>query len=93
MRVPYASCYCPCRERIPRTAENQLGSRSQSASPSQGVESFLQGDALNPRSFAYFDVPGKQWKADAGDYGVLVGHSSAEIELRRQLKLERALSE
>jgi beta-glucosidase len=47
---------------------------------------------LDPRSFAYFDVPGKQWKADAGDYEVLVGHSSAEIELRRKVKLERALA-
>ena len=47
---------------------------------------------LDPRSFAYFDVPGKQWKADAGDYEVLVGHSSAEIELRHKVTLERALT-
>ena len=30
--------------------------------------------SLNPQTISYYDVSGKQWKADAGDFEVLVGH-------------------
>ena len=40
---------------------------------------------LTGRDFAYFDVPGKQWKADAGTYDLQIGASSRDI--RRQLPL------
>lgn len=40
---------------------------------------------LRPRDLAYCDVPGKQWKADAGVYDIQVGASSREI--RRQVSL------
>ncbi len=40
--------------------------------------------ALNPRAFQYWDEKGKQWKADAGDFDVLVGPSSADIALTGQ---------
>ncbi len=42
---------------------------------------------LTPRAFAYCDVPGKQWKADAGDYDVEVGASSRDIRQRARLQL------
>jgi beta-glucosidase len=42
---------------------------------------------LDQRSLAYYDVAGKQWKAEAGEFAVLVGSSSQQIELRGTLKL------
>jgi beta-glucosidase len=37
---------------------------------------------LNDRSFQYYDVSAKQWKASTGAYDVMVGSSSADIALR-----------
>jgi beta-glucosidase len=38
--------------------------------------------SLDKRALSYYDVGTKAWRADAGDYQVLVGRSSAEIELK-----------
>jgi beta-glucosidase len=48
---------------------------------------------LNTRSFAYYDVSGKQWRADKGTYEVLVGSSSEQIELNGKIDLEQDLTE
>ena len=40
-----------------------------------------------PRALAYCDVPGKQWKADAGDYELQAGASSRDIRQRASLHL------
>jgi beta-glucosidase len=45
---------------------------------------------LDARSFSYYDAGAHQWRADAGDYGVLVGRSSEQIELRGKLALAAA---
>jgi beta-glucosidase len=42
---------------------------------------------LNTLSFAHYDTAGKQWKAERGDYDVLVGSSSAQIELTVNIRL------
>jgi len=42
---------------------------------------------LDVRSLAYYDVAGKQWRAEAGTFQVLVGSSSQQIDLTGQLKL------
>jgi len=42
---------------------------------------------ITPRDLAYFDVPGKQWKADAGDYEIQVGASSRDIRQKATLHL------
>ncbi len=34
---------------------------------------------IQPRALAYFDTPGHQWKADAGDYEIQVGASSRDL--------------
>lgn len=44
---------------------------------------------LHRRDFSYYDVDGKQWKAEPGDFGILVGGSSDRIELRGTLHLAR----
>jgi beta-glucosidase len=42
---------------------------------------------LNRRSFSYYDVQAKQWRADPGVFEILVGRSSADIQLRGPLTL------
>jgi len=42
---------------------------------------------LTPRDFAYCDVPGKQWRADAGKYFIEVGSSSRDLSLRNPINL------
>jgi beta-glucosidase len=37
---------------------------------------------LDRRSFSYFDVKNNRWTADPGDFSILVGSSSAQIELK-----------
>jgi beta-glucosidase len=42
---------------------------------------------LNTRSFAYYDVNRKQWRAEKGEYQVLVGSSAEQIELKSTVTL------
>jgi beta-glucosidase len=42
---------------------------------------------LTPHDLAYCDVPGKQWKADAGIYDIQIGASSRDIRLAAPLRL------
>jgi beta-glucosidase len=44
---------------------------------------------LDLRSLAYYDVAGKQWKADAGTFTVRVGGSSTDLSLSAPLVLAR----
>jgi beta-glucosidase len=37
---------------------------------------------LDKRAFSYWDINTKNWQADTGNYGILIGRSSAEIVLR-----------
>ena len=48
---------------------------------------------LAPRALAYCDVPGKQWKADVGDYEVEVGASSRDIRQRARLRLAETFTQ
>jgi len=40
---------------------------------------------LDSRALSYYDVNAKQWRAEPGDFIVLVGRSSEQIELRGKL--------
>jgi beta-glucosidase len=42
---------------------------------------------LNKRALSYYDADAKQWRAEPGDFEVLVGPSSAQIELKGKLTL------
>jgi beta-glucosidase len=53
-------------------------------SPGQGKSVTL---ALDMRSLAYFDVDRKAWVAEAGEYELLVGESSADLPLRARFAL------
>ena len=48
---------------------------------------------LKPRALAYCDVPGRQWKADAGEYDVQIGASSRDIRQHASLRLARDYTE
>jgi beta-glucosidase len=44
---------------------------------------------LNRRSFSYYDVKNKQWTAEPGNFSILVGSSSAQIELTGSFTLTK----
>ena len=44
---------------------------------------------LNTRSFAYYDVNGKNWRAEKGTYNVLVASSSEQTELKGKITLQK----
>lgn len=44
---------------------------------------------LNRRSFSYYDVKNRRWTAEPGDFSILVGRSSQEIELAGRFTLTR----
>jgi beta-glucosidase len=48
--------------------------------------------ALDPRAFTYYDVKDKLWRADPGEFDVLVGRSSAAIELKGKINLAAGLT-
>ena len=48
---------------------------------------------LTPRDLAYCDVPGKQWRADAGHYDIEVGASSRDIRQWAALRLTETYTE
>jgi beta-glucosidase len=47
---------------------------------------------LDGRALTYYDANRKQWRADAGDFQVLVGRSSEQIELRGKVTLPNAFT-
>lgn len=44
-------------------------------------------DTPRGEALAYFDAQAKQWRAERGEFDVLVGRSSAQIELRGAVTL------
>jgi beta-glucosidase len=42
---------------------------------------------LDNRAFSYYDVAAKQWRAEPGDYEILVGRSAEQIEVRGKVTL------
>jgi beta-glucosidase len=47
---------------------------------------------LDARAFAFYDVAGKHWQADAGTFSILVGDSSADTPLTSSVSLPKAIS-
>jgi beta-glucosidase len=44
--------------------------------------------SLDQRAFAYYDISKSDWKAEPGDFAILVGSSSAKIELQGSFTLK-----
>jgi len=74
---------------VPRPPKELKGFAKVSLKPGQTQRVTLR---LDVRSLAYYDVNGKQWRAEAGTFEVLVGTSSEQIELTGKLKLTSAVS-
>jgi beta-glucosidase len=64
---------------LPRPAKELKGFAKVSLKPGETRHVTLP---LNDRSFSYYDVGAKQWKASSGAYEVLVGDSSENILLK-----------
>ena len=70
--------------KVPRPAKELKGfvKVNLRAGETKRVEVFLDS-----RSLSYYDVNAKQWRAEPGDFDILVGRSSQQIELRGKLSL------
>jgi beta-glucosidase len=42
---------------------------------------------LNGRAFSYYDTAARRWRFDPGDFDILIGRSSEQIELRGKVRL------
>ena len=70
--------------KVPRPAKELKGFSKVSLRPGEtGKVSVI----LDSRALSYYDVNAKRWRAEPGDYNVLVGRSSEQIELRGKLTL------
>ena len=70
--------------RVPRPPKELKGFVKVSLQPGETRRVTVE---LNRRSFSYYDVKAKQWQADPGVFEILVGRSSADIQLRGPLTL------
>ncbi len=69
---------------VPRPVKELKGFDRVSLKPGETRKVTL---TLNRRALSYYDVNSKAWKAEPGDFGVLVGGSSDNIQLKGTLKL------
>jgi beta-glucosidase len=73
--------------KVPRPAKELKGFSRVELSPGETKHVSV---SLNPRAFAYYDTAGKDWHADADQYSVEVGRSSAETPLHADITLTTA---
>ncbi|MGZ4814669.1 MAG: beta-glucosidase H [Terriglobales bacterium] len=64
---------------VPRPAKELKGFAKVNLKPGEMQHVTLP---LDDRSFSYYDVGSKSWKADKGNYDVMVGSSVEDVELR-----------
>jgi beta-glucosidase len=80
----------PEHESVPRPPKELKGFSRVSLQPGETKSVAIP---LNTRSFAYYDVNGKEWRAEKGTYEVLVGNSSDDVALRGTVMLGQEVSE
>ncbi|HEX6624714.1 MAG TPA: glycoside hydrolase family 3 C-terminal domain-containing protein, partial [Pyrinomonadaceae bacterium] len=73
--------------KVPRPAKELKGFAKVSLRPGETKRVSVR---LDRRALSYYDAEGRRWRADPGDFDVLVGRSSAQIELRGKLSLAAA---
>jgi beta-glucosidase len=73
--------------KVPRPAKELKGFARVDLQPGETKTTAVTLDA---RAFSYYDADAKQWRADAGEFQILVGRSSQEIALRGSLALSAA---
>jgi beta-glucosidase len=70
--------------KVPRPAKELKGFVKVSLRPGETRRVSVM---LDSRALSYYDVNARQWRAEPGDFNVLVGRSSEQIELRGKLAL------
>jgi beta-glucosidase len=70
---------------VPRPVKELKGFAKVSLKPGESKRVQI---AIDRRALSYFDETAKQWKAEPGDFEVLVGSSAQQIELRGKLSLK-----
>ncbi len=70
--------------KVPRPAKELKGFSKVALQPGETKHVTV---TLDRRALSYYDAGAKQWRADAGEFNVLVGRSSEQIELRGKLTL------
>jgi beta-glucosidase len=70
--------------KIPRPVKELKGFARIELKPGETKTSTV---TLSGRSFSYYDADAKQWRADPGEFQILVGRSSQDIVLRGSLTL------
>ncbi|HEY4739280.1 MAG TPA: glycoside hydrolase family 3 C-terminal domain-containing protein [Candidatus Acidoferrales bacterium] len=73
--------------KVPRPAKELKGFARVDLKPGETKTSTVTLDA---RAFSYYDADAKQWRADPGDFQILVGRSSQEIALHGSVTLSAA---
>jgi beta-glucosidase len=76
------------KAKVERPAKELKGFAKVSLRPGESKRVSVQ---LDGRAFSYYDAEAKRWRAEPGKYEVLVGRSSAQIELRGGLTLTQAI--
>ena len=70
--------------KVPRPAKELKGFARIELKPGETKTSTV---TLDGRAFSYYDADAKQWRADPGEFQILVGRSSQDIQLRGSLTL------
>jgi beta-glucosidase len=70
---------------VPRPPKELKGFAKISLRPGESRRVTL---TLGRRAFSYYDAAAKQWRVAPGDFDILVGRSSEQIELRGKAKVE-----
>jgi beta-glucosidase len=73
--------------KVPRPAKELKGFARINLKPGETKTAKV---VLDGRAFAYYDVETKQWRADPGEFEILVGRSSQDMQLRGNLTLSAA---
>jgi beta-glucosidase len=68
---------------VPRPAKELKGFAKVSLQPGETKQVML---LLDRRAFSFFDVVKRDWHAEPGDFAILVGSSSVDIQLRGNFK-------
>jgi len=70
--------------KVPRPAKELKGFARIELKPGETKASTV---TLDGRAFSYYDADAKQWRANPGEFQILVGRSSQDIQLRGSLTL------
>jgi len=70
--------------KVPRPAKELKGFARINLNPGETKTATV---TLDGRAFSYYDADAKKWRADPGEFQILVGRSSQDIQLRSGVTL------